>query len=199
LRSDIRLPFQHGEQPPLDLRPEDLLFATLMRAVGKSRLLQDGEASEPLGGFAGDHGAAVVAEQGAGQATLEKGLAEAVDEAFCGLVEVPLRVAGQARAVIENGQQDGPHPLPAKGENLVRAVMEVEMPETIDVLGFITAHLPLLPALQGVTLPRAQFGHRLTTVPPQTVRDQVTAQAGVRWKRPQVRLVPQQRGQIVEV
>src|SRR5436309_1474018 len=124
-------------------------------------MLQDREASEPLCGLGGDHGAAVVAEQRARQAALEQGLAEAVDEAVRRLVQVPLDMADQARAVVEDRQQDRPHPLPSSGEGFVRAVVKVEMPESADVLRLVAAHLALLALLQGAKLSGPQLADRL--------------------------------------
>ena len=52
------------------------------------------------------HGGPVVGEEGAGQPSLEEGLREAVDQALGRLVEIPLGVTDQARAIVQDGEQD---------------------------------------------------------------------------------------------
>jgi hypothetical protein len=64
-----------------------------------------------------------------------------MDEALGGLTEIPLGVAGQARAVVEDREQDRVDPLPLVREYLERAVMEVQVPQATDVLGLVGTHL----------------------------------------------------------
>ena len=70
-----------------------------------------------------------------------------VHEALRGLVEVPLQVAHQARAVIDDAQQHRLDPGAGAGEHLARAVMEVEVPQRRDVLDLEAANLQLLEAI----------------------------------------------------
>ena len=69
-----------------------------------------------------------------------------------GLREVPLQVAAQSRVVIENAQHDRALPLAAVREHLERPVVEIEMPQGPDVLGFVAADLSSLASVS-----RARF------------------------------------------
>ena len=74
-----------------------------------------------------------------------------------GLREVPLDVAAQSRVVIEDAQRDRAQPLAAVSEHLERTVVEIEMPQGADVLGFVAADLARLCAF---FLPRPHQGVR---------------------------------------
>ena len=58
-----------------------------------------------------------------------------------GLRQVPLQVTGEPRAVVDDAEQQGRLPFTLRGQNLPRAVMEIPMPELIDILGFVAADL----------------------------------------------------------
>ena len=73
--------------------------------------MDDAEALEAFGGLGGEHGRAVVGEKRARQSALLERLREAVDERLGGLVEVPLQVAAEARAVVEDAEELGLLPL----------------------------------------------------------------------------------------
>jgi hypothetical protein len=65
-----------------------------------------------------------------------------VDEIFAVLlVLVPLRVAAHARAVVEDAKQMGRLELAGGGDDLPPAVVEVVVPERVDVRGLIGARL----------------------------------------------------------
>jgi hypothetical protein len=44
----IRVPFQHRDQAPFDLRPEDFLLGVLLRAVGQRGVGEDSQSLETL-------------------------------------------------------------------------------------------------------------------------------------------------------
>ena len=103
--------------------------------------MDDAEALEAFDGLGGEHGRAVVGEQGAGQSALVEGLREAVDERVGGLVEVPLQVAAEARAIVEDAEQRGFFHSPVGGEDGARALVEVQVPESVDVTDLERARL----------------------------------------------------------
>ncbi len=134
LEGELLVALEHGHEAALDLRPEDLLLAVLLRCLRQRRVLLDGETLEPLARLGGNHGRAVVAEQGARQPALLEALAEAVDEALGVFVaEVPLGVAAQARVVVEHGEQRRVPALAAGREHLALGVVEVAVPQTVYV------------------------------------------------------------------
>ena len=92
----IGLGFQHGEQPALDLYPEDLLLAVLMGAVGQGVLLEDGQPRKALDDLASLHGGTIVVMDGPRQTAFEKRLAEAMTETLGGLGQIPLQVRDQS-------------------------------------------------------------------------------------------------------
>ena len=69
--------------------------------------MDDAESLESFDGLGGEHGGAVVGQECARQSALVKGLREGVDEGLCGLFEVPLQVAAEPRAVVEDAEQRG--------------------------------------------------------------------------------------------
>ena len=81
-------------------------------------------------------------------------------EVFGRLREIPLDVAAQPRMVVENAQRDRPQPLAARSEHLERTVVEVEMPQRPDILGFVAADLARLATLFGACFAWASFGPR---------------------------------------
>ena len=76
-------------------------------------MVQDAEAREAFADLGRRHGRAVVAQRRAGQAALLKRLGEAVRDHLGGLGQVPLEMAGEARAIVEHAEQDWRHPLSA--------------------------------------------------------------------------------------
>jgi hypothetical protein len=73
-----------------------------------------------------------------------------VDQAFGGLLQVPLQVAGEPRAVIEHPQQHRGDPAAFAGDHLARAVVEVEVPQPMDIVGLEASHLEPRQALLGL-------------------------------------------------
>ena len=62
-------------------------------------------------------------------------------------MEVPLKVAGKARSVIEDSQEKGLGPLPVGQENPDKVgLVEVEVPKPSYILRFVTSSLALLPS-----------------------------------------------------
>ena len=106
--------------------------------------MNDAQTLESLLGFGGVHGGSAVGEQRAGQAAFQKCLAEAMSQLFGGLAPIPLRVTGQAGMVVQNAQQLRIHPFGFGAEDLVRAFMEIQMPQGIDVGDLVTADFAAL-------------------------------------------------------
>ena len=65
-------------------------------------------------------------------------------EVLGGLRKIPLDVAAQSRMVVEDAQRDRPQPLAALSEHLERTVVEIEVPQRPDILGFVAADLARL-------------------------------------------------------
>jgi hypothetical protein len=61
---------EHPHQPPFERSTERLLLAILVAVVGERSLVDDSQAQETLGDFFGNHGRAVIGEEGARQPTL---------------------------------------------------------------------------------------------------------------------------------
>ena len=134
LERELGLALEHGHEAPLDLGPEDLLFPILLGGCRQGDVLDDGEALEALLGFCGGHRRPSVAEDGARQSALLESLAEAVDERLGVLLyEVPLGVAAEARAIVEDAEQEWFSQLAARQRDRALRLVEVEVPKTVDV------------------------------------------------------------------
>jgi hypothetical protein len=83
----------------------------------------------------------------ASRAPLLDRLAEAVDKRGGGLVEIPLQVTDHTRAVVEHTEQERRLPAAVRAHDLARAVVEVRVPETVDVLGLVAADFARLQRL----------------------------------------------------
>ena len=129
--------------------PEKLLLAVLIRAKGQRVLRHDAQALQALLGFGGNHGRAVVLEQGARQAALFKGLAQPVAEFLGAFAQIPLSMAAKPGVVVQHAQQQRISPLAALQEDAQRPVMEVQVPEAVDIGVFVAAHLAALEAMLG--------------------------------------------------
>ena len=92
---------------------------------------------------------AVVGEEGARKAALLEGLGESRDEVLGRLLRYHCSVTGQTGAVVQDAERQRRHPLARGGEHLARAVMEVEVPEAVDVLGLEAAHLAVVEPRRG--------------------------------------------------
>src|SRR5712692_7047776 len=111
--------------------------------------MNDTQAGESLDDFRGEHCRAVVAQCRTWKASLLERLRKTVRDVVRVLGEVPLQVAGQARAVIENTEQHRRRPLAAGGEDLARSEVTVPVPQTANILGFVTAHLAVFKSRLG--------------------------------------------------
>lgn len=177
LQGEVLLSLEHRHQAGFHAGPEELLLAVLVSAVGQRLPVQDTQVFQALHGLPGHHGGAVVGHQGAGQAALHDGLAEAVDQARGGLVQVPLEMTDQAGAIVEDAEEDGLDPLAGAGGDRLGAVVEVEVPQAMNVLDFVTADFHLLQPLPGGLRPFAlPFG---SCRPHQAARAKKSADRGV--------------------
>ena len=103
--------------------------------------MDDAESLEAFDGLGGEHGGAVVGEQRARQSAFLEGLGQAVHERLGGFVEIPLQVAAEAGAVVENAEQLRGLPLSRGGEHGTRALVEVQVPETVHVRHLVRTRL----------------------------------------------------------
>ena len=122
------LALKHGHQPTLDAAPERLLLGVLVLGIRQRRLVYDAEPGQTARDLLTEHGRTVVRHQRTRQAALHKRLAEPMHEALRGLVQIPLQVAHQARAVVDDAQQHRLDPDPGAGQHLARGVVEVQVP-----------------------------------------------------------------------
>src|ERR1019366_10626068 len=99
------LALEHGQETAFDLPPERFLFSVLLGGIRKRRVVDDAESLEALHGLGGDHGGAVVGQDRARQSALVEGLRERVDERLRRLLEIPLQVAAESRAVVEDAEE----------------------------------------------------------------------------------------------
>ena len=141
IEREVGLAFEHGKEASLDLSPERLLLAVLLGRVRERHVMHDAETLEALGGLGGLHRGAVAGEESPGQSTFLERLRQRVHEGLGGLVEIPLSVAAEARAIVEHAEQLR-GALGAGGvEDGARAVVEVEVPEAVDVGDLVGAPL----------------------------------------------------------
>ena len=102
---ELRFPFGHRHESPLDAGPEVLLFAILLRAIRQRQIVEDAESLAALDRLCGLHRSTVVTEDPSRHFALLESLTETVDELLGVLsVQVPLRVAAHARAVVERAK-----------------------------------------------------------------------------------------------
>lgn len=158
--------------------------------------MQDAEPGETFGEFGGDHGGAVVAHGGARQAALLQGLTQAMDDGLGGLVKIPLQVADEPGAIVDDAEEQRRVPSAARRQYLARAVMDVPVPEAADIRGLVAADLARGQARFG--LPCAG-GLAVARPPPfvQAVRAQETPDGGIGRERAQVRAAVGERRQVV--
>ena len=142
VQSQINHAFEHGQKPPFDLAPKRLLLPILIRGICQCVFKVDAQTSEPLLGFSGDHGRTVVKKKGSGQIPLLKRLAATVAEFPGSFGQIPLEMAAEPGMVVEYPQQNGIHPLAVDSGHTQGAVMEIQMPEPVDIFVFIAADLP---------------------------------------------------------
>ena len=144
--------FELSHQARFDGVPERFDLAVLMGAVAERGDPRDAEAKQPLGDLARGHRRAVVGEQGPRQAALHQRLAQPVDEHFGGLGEVPLKVAPQARVVVEEAEQDRRLPFARSGQHAALAFVHVGVPQGMAARDFVAQHLARLDRRTGLAL-----------------------------------------------
>src|SRR5258708_39862257 len=99
--------------------------------------MHDAEAPEALDGLGGGHRAAIVGEERARQPAFLNGLSEAVYQRFGGFLQVPLEVTAEPRAIVEDAEELRLLPLARGHDDAARALVEVEVPEAVDVLDLV--------------------------------------------------------------
>ena len=143
------LALEHGHQPSLDAAPEGFLLGVLVRAVRQRGLMNDTQSGQAGDEFLAHHRRAVVRHHGPWQVALHERLRQAMHEGLGRLVEVPLQVTDQARAVVDEADQHRRGPQAGSGEDLARAMVEVKMKQRAHVLDFEAAHLQLFEPVAG--------------------------------------------------
>jgi hypothetical protein len=123
--------------------------------------VHDAQAHEALLDLRGEHGGPVIGQQRAGEPAFLDRLRQTVHKGLGRLGAIPLQVTDEPRAIIEHAEQMGGEPVPGEGEHLARAVVEVQMPEPVDILGLEAADLQLLATSPGLEFARGGRGHRL--------------------------------------
>jgi len=78
-------------------------------------------------------------------------------ERLGGFVEIPLQMAAEAQAIVENAEQLGSVPLPPGGEHGARALMEVQVPEAVHVGDLVGTRLSRSERLSAGLLAMAAF------------------------------------------
>ena len=198
LQGEFRHAAEHLHQASLEVRPEAFLLAVLVGTVGQRLLMEDPQPQQPCDHFVGDHRRAVVGQQRTGQTAFLDRLREPVHEVLSGLGEIPLQMAAQTRVIVEDAQGDGTLPLAAGSEHLERAVMEIEMPERPDILGFVTADLAFFATLLRAGFAGTAVGRR-PRLADHAMRLHVPADRRVRTEPPQRRIGLHRRGEVVIV
>lgn len=132
-----------------------------------------------------------------GSPTCGERLAQAVDELFGTFVGVPLRMAEEARAIVDKADQERLDPLAAAGQHFARAVMEVEVQQLQDVLDFVAAHFALFESITRGE--RAVAGAPWGTLAQQAVGFEIAAYARVRGTRGVAARGSERHAQIVVV
>ena len=198
LESQLVLVLEHGEQAVLDVEPEVLLLGVLIGRIGQRGDVDDAEAFETLNGLVGQHRPAVVGHQRPRKSALLDGLREPMGEALGRFAAVPLDVTGQARVVVEHAQHLGPDPASLSDQDLARGLVVVEVPEAVDVLGLVAAHLASFQTFPGEKLP----GGRMARKPfpaRQPLALHVTQERGVGRERSDGRLAEHELLEVVVV
>ena len=160
--------------------------------------MQDAEAREAFADLGRRHGRAVVAQRRAWQAALLKRLGEAVRHHLGGLGEIPLEMAGEARAIVEHAEQDRRHPLAASCQNFARPVVAIPVPQAVDVLGLVAADLALDQARLGALGSFCLAGGEAPTLV-EAVGSHEAAQRGIGRHGPEIGLRLGQSDEVVVV
>ena len=115
-------------------------------------LVHDAQSREPVLHFVRGERLAVVGHQRPRQPALLNRLREPVHEVLGVLRKVPLQVADEPRVVVDDRERDRRDVLAARHQHLLAAVMEVGVPEPVDVLVLVAAHLALVEPAFGAAL-----------------------------------------------
>ena len=198
IQRQVSVIFQHRQQASLDLPPEGFLLAVLVGRVRQRCLVNNAQTLESLFGFGGDHGRTVVGENRTGQAAFQECLAKAVNQVLGGLAPIPLRMTGEAGVVVQNAQQLRLHPFSFGAEDLVRAFMEIQMPQRIHMRDLVAAHFAAFQPALGLLAARRQFSTRSQCAKP-TVAFHVADNGGIRRHAAVVRIGYDDSTQIVDV
>src|ERR1700682_2803839 len=139
LERESGLPFEHGQKASLHATPDIFLLTVHMRRVRQGGQMQNPQVMKTGGELTRDHRRAPIGHERARQAHLLQRLAQAVDQLFGALARVPLGMAQEPRAVVDEADPARLEVLAAAGQDLARAVMEVKMDELQYVLDFVAA------------------------------------------------------------
>ena len=101
-----------------------------------------------------------------------------MDQVLGALGKVPLDVTCESRAVVEYAEGKWRGPFAARGEDPVRAMMVVQVPEGVDMLGFVAPHFALLETFLGAARTLGVAG-RETASFEETLRAKEAAYRGV--------------------
>ncbi len=184
-------------KPSLHSAPHIFKRHILIRRVWEGGLMQDPQGVQAGTELLGLHGGTVVGHQGPGQSPFLERLTEPMHQGLGGLVPIPLEMADQAGVVVEDAQQQRGCPGTGRGQHRDRPMMEVGVPEAVDVLGLVAAHLQLfqapfrLPGTGGIALWRP-----LAEVPPCL---EVAPDGAIGGDRPQGLVLCRQGQQVVVV
>src|SRR6267142_7131517 len=149
LKREIGFPFEHRKEASLDATPDIFLLAIDVWRVWERGQVQNAEVMKPGGELPGDHRRASIGHQRTREPHLLQRLAQAVDQLFGALVGVPLGMAQEPRAVIDEADQERLDVRAAPGQDLARAVMEVQMHQLQHVLDLVATDLALFEPIAG--------------------------------------------------
>ena len=137
-------PSSMGRRRPSICPQEGLLLSVLLGGIRQRRVVGDAEAlprPSPVSARPSMAAPLSVSRARAAGPRLWKSLREAVDEGLGGLVEIPLQVAAEPGGGRRGRRAAGVLPLAAGGEHGARALVEVEVPEAMDVGDLVGAGL----------------------------------------------------------
>ncbi len=106
-------------------------------------VIHNPEPREALLGFPCHHGTPIVVDERPRQPTLLKRLAQPVAQFLRPFAQVPLRVAAQSRTIVQGAQEQGIRPLAVLQQDPQGTVVEVQVPQPVDVFGLEAAHFPV--------------------------------------------------------
>ena len=159
--------------------------------------MQYAELMQAGGQLLGLHRGPVVGHQGSGQAALLQRLAQAMHQHLGGFLQIPLQMTDQPRVIVDKAQQQRRDPGACSRQYLTRTMMEIGVPQTLNIFRFITAHLQSLQSCFGLAATRGiPFGNAFAVIASCL---HVTAHGAVGRHRLQRRFLLCRREQIVVV